>query len=45
MKWASHVAHMSKMRNAYKIFVKKPEGRVLGGYSGMWVNNIQIDFK
>jgi len=26
-KWAEHVAHMEKIRNAYKILVGKPEGR------------------
>jgi len=25
MKWAVHVGHMGEMRNAYKIFVRKPE--------------------
>jgi hypothetical protein len=25
MRWAGHVAHMGKMRNAYKILVGKPE--------------------
>jgi hypothetical protein len=27
MKWAEHVARMDEMRNAYKILVRKPEGR------------------
>jgi hypothetical protein len=27
MKWAGHVAHMGKMRNAYKILVGKPEDK------------------
>jgi len=27
MRWVQHVAHMEEMRNAYKILVRKPEGR------------------
>jgi hypothetical protein len=27
MKWAGHVEHMGEMRNAYKILVRKPEGK------------------
>jgi hypothetical protein len=27
MRWAGHVAHLGEMRNAYKIFVGKPEGK------------------
>jgi hypothetical protein len=27
MGWAGHVAHMGKMRNAYKRLVGKPEGK------------------
>jgi hypothetical protein len=27
MKWAGHVALMGEMRNAYKILVRKPEGK------------------
>jgi hypothetical protein len=26
MRWAGHLACMGKMRNAYKILVRKPEG-------------------
>jgi hypothetical protein len=26
MRWAEHIAQMGEMRNAYKIFVRKPEG-------------------
>jgi hypothetical protein len=25
LKWAGHIAHMQKERNAYKILVRKPE--------------------
>jgi hypothetical protein len=27
MKWAGHVAFMGEMRNAYDIFIRKPEGK------------------
>jgi hypothetical protein len=27
MKWMEHVAHMGAMRNLYKIYVGKPEGK------------------
>jgi hypothetical protein len=27
MRWAGHVARMGKKRNAYRIFVGKPEGK------------------
>jgi hypothetical protein len=27
MRWASHVTNMGGMRNIYKIFVRKPEGK------------------
>jgi hypothetical protein len=31
VRWAGHVAHIGEMRNTYKIFVLKPEGkRALG---------------
>jgi len=29
MRWAGYVAHMGEIRNAYKIFVRKSEGRRL----------------
>jgi hypothetical protein len=27
MRWAWHVAHMGKKRNAYRVLVQKPEGK------------------
>jgi hypothetical protein len=37
MRWAGHVAHVGKMRNAYKILVGKPEGkRPLGRPRHRW---------
>jgi hypothetical protein len=44
MRWAGHVARMEEKRNAYIIFVGKPEGkRVLGRPRCMLVDNIKID--
>jgi hypothetical protein len=43
MRWAGHVAQMEK-RNAYRIFVGKPEGeRPLGRPRHRWVDNIKMD--
>jgi hypothetical protein len=45
MRWAGHVARMGEKRNAYRLFVGKPEGkRPLGRprRSG-WVDNIRMD--
>jgi hypothetical protein len=30
MRWAGHVARMGKKRNAYRILVRKPEGKTTG---------------
>jgi hypothetical protein len=27
MRWAGHVAHLREMRNAYRMLVRKPEGK------------------
>jgi hypothetical protein len=44
MRWAGHVARMSDKRNAYRILVAKPEGKIsLGRPSHKWVDNIKID--
>jgi hypothetical protein len=43
MRWAGHVAHMGKKRNAYRISVAKPEGiRPLGRPIHRWADNIKI---
>jgi hypothetical protein len=34
MTWTGHVVHVEEMRNAYKMFVGKPEGNRPGGKSG-----------
>jgi len=39
MRWAGHVALMGDMRNAYKIFVRKPKGtRLLGRPRRRWAD-------
>jgi hypothetical protein len=41
---AGHRAQMGATRNAYRIFVRKPEGnRPLGRPRRRWVDNIKID--
>jgi hypothetical protein len=46
MKWAGHVARMGETRNAYRIFVGKPEGkRAVGRPRRSWVDNIKIDLR
>jgi hypothetical protein len=44
MRWAGYVARKGETRNAYRILVRKPEGkRPLGRPRRRWVNNIKID--
>jgi hypothetical protein len=44
MRWAAYVALIGEKRNAYRIFVGKPEGkRPLGRLRCRWVDNIKID--
>jgi hypothetical protein len=46
MRWAGHVARMGEMRNAYRIWVGKPEGkRLLGRPRRRWVDNIKMDLR
>jgi hypothetical protein len=46
MRWARHVARTGETRNAYTIFMGKPEGkRPLGRPSRRWVENIKINLK
>jgi hypothetical protein len=43
MRWAGHVTRMEETRNAYRILVRKPEGkRPLGSSRRRWVDNIKI---
>jgi hypothetical protein len=44
MRWAGHVARISKKRNEHKLLVRKPEGkRPLGRPRFRWVDNIRND--
>jgi hypothetical protein len=44
MRWAGHVARMGEKRNAYRLFVGKPEGkRPIGRPRRRWVDNIRMD--
>jgi hypothetical protein len=44
MRWVGHVACMGKMRNVYKILVRKREGkRLLGKHNRRWKENIRVD--
>jgi hypothetical protein len=46
MSWAGHVAGVGKKRNAYRIFVGKPEGkRPLARPRRRWVGNIKINLR
>jgi hypothetical protein len=46
MGWVEHVAHMEDMRNAYKIMVRKPEGkRPHGRPRYRWEDNIRLDLR
>jgi hypothetical protein len=44
MRWAGHVVRMGEKRNAYRLFVGKPEGkRPLGTTRRRCVDNIKMD--
>jgi hypothetical protein len=46
MRWEGHVARMGEKRNAYRILVGKPEGKIsLGRPSCRWVDNIKMDLR
>jgi hypothetical protein len=46
MRWTGHVARMGAKRNAYRIWVGKPEGkRTIGRPISRWVDSIKIDLK
>jgi hypothetical protein len=45
MRWAGHVARMGEKRNAYRLFVGKPERKIpLGRPRRRWVDNIRMDW-
>jgi hypothetical protein len=44
MRWAEHVARMGEKRNAYRLLVRKPEGRrPLGRPRRTWLDNIRMN--
>jgi hypothetical protein len=46
MRWVRHVARIGAKRNAYTIFVGKPEGkRPLGRPRRRWVDSVKIDLR
>jgi len=46
MRWAGHVARKGEERGAYRILVRKPEGRrPLGRPRRRWVDNIRMDLQ
>jgi hypothetical protein len=45
MRWAGHVAHMGKLRIAYKVLVCTPERRPLGRLRPRWEDNVKTDLK
>jgi hypothetical protein len=46
MRWAGHVARTGETRNAYRILVGKPEGKIsVGRPRRRWVDNIKIDVR
>jgi hypothetical protein len=45
-RWSGHVARMGEKRNAYRILVRKPEGKKqLGRQRRTRVHNIKSDFR
>jgi hypothetical protein len=46
MRWAGHVARIGETKNAYRILVRKPEGKTpLGRPRHRWVDNIKMDLR
>jgi hypothetical protein len=46
MKWTGHVARFGEKRNAYRIYMGKPGGRIpLGRSRRRWEDNIKIDVR
>jgi hypothetical protein len=46
MRWAGHVARIGMKRNAYRILVRKPEGkRPIQRPIRRWENNIKMDLR
>jgi len=46
MRWAGHVARMGEERGAYRVLVRKPEGkRPLERPRRRWVDNVRMDLQ
>ncbi|KAJ4443480.1 hypothetical protein ANN_05152 [Periplaneta americana] len=46
LRWAEHVAHMGESRNAYRMLVGRPEGKIpLGRPRRRWEDNIKMDLR
>ena len=46
MRWAGHVARMEQSRNAYRVLIGKPAGKIpLGRPRGRWEDNIKMDLR
>ena len=46
LRWAGHTARMEQSRNAYRLLVRKPEGkRPLGRPRRRWEDNIKMDLR
>ncbi|KAJ4441433.1 hypothetical protein ANN_11288 [Periplaneta americana] len=46
LRWAGHVARMGESRNAYRVLVGRPEGKIpLGRSRRRWEDNIKMDLR
>ncbi|KAJ4447830.1 hypothetical protein ANN_09838 [Periplaneta americana] len=46
LRWAGHVARMGEYRNAYRVLVGRPEGKIpLGRPRRRWEDNIKMDLR
>ncbi|KAJ4431356.1 hypothetical protein ANN_19953 [Periplaneta americana] len=46
LRWAGHVARMGESRNAYRVLVGRPEGKIPLGRSRLrWEDNIKMDLR
>ena len=46
LRWAGHVALMEQSKNAFRVFMGRPEGkRPLGRPGCRWESNIKMDLK
>ncbi|KAJ4436520.1 hypothetical protein ANN_16551 [Periplaneta americana] len=46
LRWAGHVARMGESRNAYRVLVGRPEGKIpLGRSRRRWEDNIRMDLR